>query len=87
MATRFHVPRTPRPNAPDFAFPRLGAGLRAVLLGRAPEERDPPDPDERAPEPPDDRGFAGVREPRAGAFPPLAAVLRFLVADPDMPPR
>ncbi|MEU4671984.1 hypothetical protein AB0F91_29410 [Amycolatopsis sp. NPDC023774] len=78
------MPRTPRPNAPDLAF-RLGAGLRAELLGRDPEDRDPLDG--RAPEPPDDLGFVGVREPRAGAFPPLAAVLRFLVADPDMPPR
>ncbi|MEV6903608.1 hypothetical protein [Amycolatopsis sp. NPDC051372] len=83
MATRFHVPRTPRPNAPGFAFPRRGGGLRAELpraellraglafAGRAP----------------DDLGFAGVRDPRAGAFPPPLAVLRFLVADPDMPPR
>ncbi|MDT8914830.1 hypothetical protein [Amycolatopsis sp. PS_44_ISF1] len=36
---------------------------------------------------PVDRGLAGLREPRAGAFPPLLELLRFLVADPAMLPR
>ncbi|MFB9926171.1 hypothetical protein ACFORO_13385 [Amycolatopsis halotolerans] len=75
--------RTPRPNAP---FLRRGAGRRALDV-RGRELLLP------LAEPWDDlleaavRDFAGVRELRAGAFPPLPAVLRFLVADPAMPPR
>ncbi|WP_245633769.1 hypothetical protein [Amycolatopsis jejuensis] len=76
------MPRTPRPKAPDLRrdVRRAGRDLDpdlafAVALAAA----DLPDDV--------DRGFAGVREPRAGAFPPLPAVLRFLVADPAMPPR
>ncbi|WP_037812487.1 MULTISPECIES: hypothetical protein [Amycolatopsis] len=74
--------RTPRPNAP---FLRRGAGRRALdVRGRElPLVERPFDDllDAAA------RDFAGVRELRAGAFPPLPAVLRFLVADPAMPPR
>jgi hypothetical protein len=77
------VPRTPRPNAPGRPF--RAAGLRADEAGRRAEEDERELP-AREPEPVD-RGFAGVREPRAGAFPPLPELLRFLVADPAMPPR
>ncbi|WP_244223814.1 hypothetical protein [Amycolatopsis circi] len=75
--------RTPRPNAPELL--RLAGRRAADVRGR---ELDLP-----LVEPLDDlldaaaRDFAGVRELRAGAFPPLPAVLRFLVADPAMPPR
>ncbi|WP_245787272.1 hypothetical protein [Amycolatopsis saalfeldensis] len=75
------MPRTPRPNAPEEERFRE-AGLRAEDEGLREED----DGREREPEPVD-RGFAGVREPRAGAFPPLLELLRFLVADPAMPPR
>ncbi|WP_326837216.1 hypothetical protein VSH64_20345 [Amycolatopsis rhabdoformis] len=83
------MPRTPRPNAPDdFVRPRLGAGLRAELPRAEPLRAEPLRAGlafvGRAPE---DLGFAGVRDPRAGVFPPPLAVLLFLVADPDMPPR
>ncbi|WP_406634817.1 hypothetical protein [Amycolatopsis sp. WGS_07] len=76
------MPRTPRPNAPFLRLAgRLAVDVRGRVLLRA------------LVEPLDDlleaavRDFAGVRELRAGAFPPLPAVLRFLVADPAMPPR
>jgi hypothetical protein len=78
------VPRTPRPNAPEER-PFRAAGLRADEAGLRAED------DERVRELPErepaleDRGLAGVREPRAGAFPPLPELLRFLVADPAMP--
>ncbi|MFD2465877.1 hypothetical protein [Amycolatopsis silviterrae] len=78
------MPRTPRPNAP---FLRRGAGRRALdVRGRALLLAlvEPPFDDLLAAAV---RDFAGVRELRAGAFPPLPAVLRFLVADPAMPPR
>ncbi|GAA3568576.1 hypothetical protein GCM10022222_60810 [Amycolatopsis ultiminotia] len=86
------MPRTPRPKAPDERPRRAAerrAGVRArELAGRLPEDR-PADerlPDDFAPVERPPAAFDGVREPRAGAFPPLA-VLRFLVADPAMPPR
>ncbi|GAB3358988.1 hypothetical protein GCM10027360_19970 [Amycolatopsis echigonensis] len=77
------MPRTPRPIAPELLRPagRRAGDVRGRELLRALDE------------PLDDlleaaaRDLAGVREPRAGAFPPLPAVLRFLVADPAMPPR
>ncbi|MBB4682756.1 hypothetical protein [Amycolatopsis jiangsuensis] len=87
------MPRTPRPNAPDDR-PRRAAGRRADVRGRLPDDRAPDRlPDDRAADdfdapaerPPD--AFAGVREPRADAFPPPLPVLRFLVADPAIPPR
>jgi hypothetical protein len=78
------VPRTPRPNAPEDERFR-DAGLRPDEAGRR-DEDDGRELPEREPEPAD-RGLAGVREPRAGAFPPLLELLRFLVADPAMPPR
>ncbi|MGW7538533.1 hypothetical protein [Amycolatopsis sp. NPDC054798] len=76
--------RTPRPNAPELLrlAGRRAADVRGRVLLLALVEPPFDDLPEAAV-----RDFAGVRELRAGAFPPLPAVLRFLVADPAMPPR